>query len=119
MITLISRVAAAIAALARLLESWFGIKAEKQKDKESAASKTSKKTFYVLVLLLFSGCGWTYVVSTPMTFDPNDFQPLKAEQQFIVPKDGMFFSDYAREKWIKAKIAEYEIRKRGFDKEDK
>lgn len=103
-----------------LLKRWFGRESQKQKQKEDAAEKTGKKTFYcfVLLLILCSGCSYVYTVSTPMTFDPNDYQPLIEGQKFNVPKDGVYFSDRASELWIKAKIAEYEIRKRGFHKEE-
>jgi hypothetical protein len=117
---------AAIKSVADLLKGWFGKQAKEQKDKEDAAKKTSERIFYSLCLpiLFFSfiggGCRTVYVVSTPMTFDPADYQPLKKGQEFTVPADGIYFSNYAAQKWIKAKIAEYEIRKRGFDKgEDK
>jgi len=109
---------AAIKSVADLLNKWFGWQAKRRKDKEGAAKKTAKRTFYVLCVLLLTGCQWVYVVSTPMTFDPNDYQPLKASQIFTVPKDGVYFSNHARKKWTKAKIAEYEIRKRGFDKDE-
>ena len=111
---------AAIKSVSDLLNSWFGFRAKQQKAKEDATEETSKHTFYILLLvfLFFAGCNYIYVVSTPMTFDPNDYQPLKAGQTFTVPKDGIYFSHRAREKWLKAKIAEYEIRKRGFDKEE-
>jgi hypothetical protein len=112
---------AAIKSVGDCLGKIFDRQAKKQKEKEDAAKKTSSKTFYMLIVLCItlSGCGYVYVVSTPMTFDPNDYQPLKAGQVFTVPQDGIYFSDYAKEKWIKAKIAEYELRKRGFDKDDK
>jgi len=113
---------AAIKSVSDLLRGWFGMKAKQQKKKEDAVQEASKKTFYAFVLLFLvfiAGCVTTYVVSIPMTFDPNDYQPLKAGQIFTVPQNGIYFSDYAKEKWIKAKIAEYEIRKRGFDKEEK
>ena len=105
--------------VADLLGKWFGFSAVRQKKKENAAKKTAKKTFYALfILFLAVGCRTVYVVSVPMTFDPNDYRPLKASQVFTAPKDGIYFSDYAKSKWIKAKIAEYEIRKRGFDEDE-
>ena len=112
-------VLAALTSVADVLKGWFGWAAKKKKEREEAAKNTSGKTFYALILLLFiASCRTVYVVSTPLTFDPSDYQPLKQGQSFDVPKDGIYFSDYAKTKWIKAKIAEYEIRKRGFDKSE-
>jgi len=39
---------------------------------------------------------------------------LEIDQQFDVPADGYFFSYAGMEKYIRSKIAEYEIRKCGF-----
>ena len=109
---------AAVKSVSDLLKGWLGWQAKKQKRKEDAVKDTSKKIFYLLIFaLVFQGCSYIYVVSTPMTFDPDDYQDLTAGEVFTVPKDGVYFSDEAASKWIKAKIAEYELRKHGFDKD--
>ena len=113
----------AITSVANLFRYWFEKKDEKKREKKSAVAKTTSgigkgKPFcflsIVILLLLITGCGYVYTISTPMTFDPNDFQYLEVGQQFEVPTDGYYFSYPALEKYIRSKIAEYEMRKRGF-----
>ncbi len=116
---------AALKSVADVIKSWFSWMANKREDGRDAVDKTASsigkgKPFIILLLLLFVGCmGYVYTVSTPMAFDPDDFQYLEAAQDFNVPKDGYYFSNEAMEKYIRAKIAEYEMRKRGFFHKDK
>jgi len=110
---------AALKSVADMVRGIFGWLATKEKDKKDAINKTTSgigkgKPFILLVLLFVAGCGYVYTISTPMTFDPNDFQYVKAGKRLTVPKDGYYFSNEAMEKYIRSKIAEYEIRKRGF-----
>ena len=74
----------------------------------------SRILILICLSLVVTGCGYIYTVSTPLTFDPNDFQYLDTGQDFAVPNDGYYFERNALEKYIRSKIAEYEIRKRGF-----
>ncbi len=95
---------------------------KKQKDKEDAAHDASSNIFMCLALcVLLAGCNNIHLGDTPITFDPNDYQPLKAGQSFTAPKDGVYFSRDAASKWIKSKIFEYELNKNGFNvnKDDK
>jgi len=112
-------VVAAIKSVADVIKSWLSWMAGKEKKKKDAIDKTTSpigkgKPFLVVLLLFFAGCGYVYTVSTPMTFDSKDFQYVETGQHFEVPQDGYYFSNFAMEKYIRAKIAEYEMRKRGF-----
>lgn len=74
-----------------------------------------KKLLCIAVLLLLNGCtGHVFTVSVPMVFDANDFQYLQEGEQFHVPKYGYYFENKALEIYIRSKIAQYEIEKRGF-----
>ncbi len=111
---------AAMKSVADMIKGWFGWIANKEKQKKDSIDRTASgigkgKPFLILVLLFVSGCaGYIYTVSTPMAFDKKDFQYVKKNQSFIVPANGYFFSDEALEKYIRSKVAQYEIDKRGF-----
>lgn len=115
---------AVIKSVADVVKGWFTWMAGKEKEKKDAVDKTTSgigkgKPFAILLLLFVSGCGYVYTVSTPMAFDADDFQYLTQDVNFPPPKKGYYFSNAALEKYIRSKIAEYEIRKRGFfHKED-
>lgn len=114
---------AAIKSIGDVIKGLLGWLAGKEKQKKDAIDKTTSgigkgKPFIWLLLLFVSGCGYIYTISTPMTFGPNDFQHLAVDQDFNVPKDGYYFERNAMEKYIRSKIAEYEIRKRGFFHKD-
>ncbi len=116
---------AAIKAVADLLSRWFGWEAKKEKERKDAVNKTTNgigkgKTFIALALILtVGGCGYVYTVSTPLVFDSSDFADMDAGQAFTAPVDGVYFSDSALEIYIRSKIAEYEMRKRGFFHKEK
>jgi len=116
---MINLILAVIKSIADLLKAWFGWAAKREKEKRDAVDKTTSgigkgMPFVLVLILLLSGCGYVYTVSTPMAFDANDFQYVEQGQQFDVPNDGYFFERKALEKYTRSKIAEYEIRKRGF-----
>lgn len=109
----------ALKSVADVIRGWFSWIAGREKAKKNAVDKTASgigkgKPFVFLFLLFVVGCGYIYTISTPMTFDPADFQQVEAGEQFTAPKDGYYFSYEAMEKYIRSKIAEYEIRKQGF-----
>jgi len=110
-----------ISAVFSFMNKLFSFLKIKRKRRENAVNKTTSNIgkghpFIILLLILLTttGCGYIYTISVPMTFDPNDFCYLDANNDFIVPKDGYYFSNDAMEKYIRSKIAEYEIRKMGF-----
>ncbi len=113
---------AALKSIADMIKGWFGWQASKEKEKKDAVDKTTSgigkgKPFVWLVvgLLFMSGCyGYVYTISVPMTFDAMDFQYLQEGESFEVPKPGYYFSYDGLETYIRSKIAEYEIRKKGF-----
>ena len=112
-------VLAVIKSVADVIKGWLGWIAGKEKEKKDAIDKTTSgigkgKPFIVLVLLFIAGCGYVYTVSTALVFDSSDFQYLEAGQDFTPPKDGYYFSHDGLEVYIRSKIAEYEMRKRGF-----
>ena len=118
---LITLILAAITGAIDIIKRWFDRADKKQKDKEDAAQNASDNIFLCLMacILLFAGCNNVRLGDTPITFDPCDYQPLKAGQSFKAPKDGVYFSKTAASKWTKAKIFEYELNKNGFNKEEK
>jgi len=114
---------AAIKAIVDLLGRWLGRSANREKEKRDAVDETAKdigrgRPFCLLMLasmLFIGGCSsYIYTVSTPLVFDPNDFQYLVPKQDFTPTKAGYYFANEALEFYIRSKIAEYEIRKRGF-----
>jgi hypothetical protein len=116
---------AVIKSVADTIRGWFVWTAGEEKKKKDAIDKTTSKIgkgkpFAVLLLLFLAGCsGYVYTVSTPIAFDANDFQMLEPSVNFIPPKKGYYFSLEASETWVRSKIAEYEIRKRGFFHKEK
>ena len=115
-------IVAAIKSVADLFRMLFGRSAKKEEEKRDAVDKTTAgigkgKTFILVAILssiILVGCGYVHTVSTPLVFDPNDYRDLSKGEEFVLPKDGVYFSDKALEVYIRSKIAEYEIRKRGF-----
>ncbi len=111
----------ALKSIADLFKGWFGRLAVKAKEKKKSVDKTTSgigngKPFILLlpILLLFVSCGQILTVSTPMAFDRSEFAYVKKGEAFEVPNDGYYFEKNALEKYIRSKIAEYEIRKKGF-----
>ncbi len=70
------------------------------------------KKIIVIVLLFFAGCR-TYK-NYEVSMLPVDYQPVKAEQKLVVPKDGHYYSQDGLEMHDKSVIFRYEMRKKGF-----
>jgi hypothetical protein len=77
-----------------------------------------KPIIFLFLILLIGGCNNVNLGDVPYVFDINDFRQLKAGQSFVVPQDGVYFSDYAARRWIRAKIYEYNLNKDGFGEKD-
>lgn len=77
------------------------------------------KTTLCVLLLFIGGCNTVNLGDVPVVFDPNDYQALTAGQSFVVPQDGMYFSNHGAYMWSKCRIFEYEMNKHGFGEQEK
>lgn len=107
---------AALKSIADLISGWFSREAKKKKGRKKAAHDTTRKQFWIFLLLLIAGC--TRAPPVTLSFHPDDYQERKAGQTFVFPKEGFYMSEDVRKAYEAGVITEYYIRKRGFYVED-
>ncbi len=110
---MINLILATLKSIADAIRGWLSWSVSKEKKRTKAADETTKKQFWVLLLLMFIlGCSRTPPVT--MTFHPTDYQERKAGESFVFPKTGFFMSEDVRKAYEAGVITEYYIRRHGF-----